>query len=91
MATVNDLILEEIRTLKSEMKTIGEDVAVLKSKHDTGNRSERIAAIASILAVLVSIAAIFYANRANAGNNNETPMDYQRDNINGIVPGSIQP
>ena len=83
MATVNDLILEELRTLKVEMKTIGEDVAVLKSKHDNGNRSERIAAWCSIVAVLVSVAAIFYANKANAQEPvNETDSIHYRDHIN---------
>lgn len=52
---VNDVILEELKYIRAKLDKAAEDVAVLKSKHDTGNRSEKISAGVAILALIVSI------------------------------------
>ena len=45
-------VLQHVTASLDELKT---DMAVMKSKHDTGNKSERISAGVAILALLVSI------------------------------------
>lgn len=61
MDDVTQIILGEVRTLSSKIDNISNDVAVLKANHDTGNRSEQIAAIAAIIAVIISIISLLGA------------------------------
>ena len=62
MSTIQQMILDELKGIKAEQRKTadvltqqGIDLAVLKDKHDNGNRSERISAGMAVFAILISI------------------------------------
>ena len=53
--TKEDMILEEVKYLRLVIDETRSDVAVLKSMHNNGNRSERISAGVAVVALLLSL------------------------------------
>ena len=88
MATVQDLILTELKEIRSAQKLMGEDLAVLNSKHDNGNKSEKIAAYSAVVAVIISIVAVSAACGATKGSKKYEKNIYDGRYIGGN-PGSV--
>jgi len=73
-------VLKHISKSVEDMRT---DVAILKSKHDTGNRSDRIVAGTSILAILLSVAVFAVSckgctddrNKSNGRRSSSVPLN----------------
>jgi len=74
---VQDMIFEELKHLRTKVDDISLDVAVLNDKHDNGNRSERLAAGTSLLAVLISIVAMICTLNSCSGTYNPEKPCYQ--------------
>lgn len=93
MSTVQDLILERLNSIEGICKDLGEDMAVLKSQHNTGNKSEKIAAWSSITAVVISIVSIATACGALSGESKrENPFEYRLlDRDNSRLQRNLQP
>ena len=83
-----DLILAEVRHLRTQQDNMAMDVAVLKAKHDTGNLSEKAAVFVAILALLISTFTIVTSckEKSSEAHNRNGHIDYKQ--FRGIKPGT---
>jgi len=91
---VHKIILDRLNAIGKKVDDLAEDVAVLKAGHDSGNKSERLGAVAAVISCIIAGLimfgnVIFWGYNTTSELRDETP-DHGMDDVRSCRPPALR-